>query len=547
MKLRKPVYADKIRAETQNKFGGLRHLPQAEDGDLYDMKNLTAEAYPLLQTRKRRWRKKLVFDQPIYGFSSCDEYLVYSAGGVTYYGTDPGDSSSIGTGETEKRYARLNNYMVVMPDEKYFYKHKSGSIMTGTLALTATASEGYATFRDGTIDGMPATANTIEISDVKAKESYGDLKAGDTVTISGCTDIRDNNLSAVIREIEFSGTSSVELRFYENTFALPEEQTSYKEPGSITITRAAPEMDFVFEHENRLWGYKGSTIYASKLGDPFNWNVFDGTATDAWSTPVLSEGDITGACSYGGYPIFFKENSIIKVYGSIPSEFRVSETTAFGVKEGSALSIAEASGILFYLSPVGVCAYTGTTPTVISAEAFGRDEVKSGVGGSDTRRYFLSAVGQDGSTCMLVYDVDRRLWHREEAPAAVGFGCVGDVLCFMDADGVVWADESLGYGYEEEETLSWMAEFGDSTVGTTRKKTVSKVEIRAEVTGTMTVSISHDGGEWKEVATVTATDKRSVVLPVRPRRSDHFRLRLEGEGECTVYSIATYRSVGSSK
>jgi len=38
-----------------------------------------------------------------------------------------------------------------------------------------------------------------------------------------------------------------------------------------------------------------------------------------------------------------------------------------------------------------------------------------------------------------------------------------------------------------------------------------------------------------------------VTVPIRPRRADHFRLKLEGEGACTVYSIATYKYVGSSK
>ncbi len=546
MKLNKPLYTDKIGASVQNEFGGLRHVKQAADGELYDMKNLSADTFPLLQTRARRWSKKLVYDEAVYGFRSCGEYLVWSAGNVTYYGTTPGDSSSFQTSPTEKRYARLNSYTVVLPDKKYFYKHTSGSITTGALELRATTDAGHATFENGTLYDVPAVANTLHIADNKVREHYGDLKVGDFITISGCTGERANNLSANIREIEITG-SEVRIRFDENVFTLPGGVTSYKEPAAVTIVRTVPDMDYIFENGNRLWGYKGSTIYASKLGDPFNWNVYEGTATDAWSTPLLSAGDITGACSYNGYPIFFKENSIVKVYGSIPSEFRVSETTAVGVKAGCDLSLAEVDGVLFYLSSAGVCAYTGGVPTVISDDVFVRDWICSGTAGTDSRRYYLSARTKDGEELMLVYDVANRVWHREDDARAVGWGYVDDVLCFMDPNGILWASGPLDIGYKAEETLAWMAEFGDTTVGTTRKKAVSKIEIRAELKGTMTVSLSHDGREWKKAATVTATDKRTVTLPVRPCRADHFRLRLEGDGECTVYSIVTYRYVGSSK
>lgn len=549
MRLSNPVYRDRIQADTQERFGGLRFVKQAEDGELYDMCNLCSDAFPLLQTREKRWSRKLVHDgSPVYGFFAADGRLVWSDNDATHYGTEHGWNAEVGTVAGAKRYARLNQYLVVMPDKKYVYRQTNAmeSLSTGSMEMSATTAEGYATFKNGTLNGVPAVANTISIGDTAAKKNYGALKAGDAVTISGCSR-KANNLTAIIREVEILGSSVVELRFYENTFTLAEGETEFKEPNAVTITRTVPDMDYVFENDNRLWGYKGSTIYASKLGDPFNWNVFDGTATDAWSTPVLSEGEITGACSYGGYPIFFKENSILKVYGSIPAEFRVSETTAAGVKSGCDLSLAEVDGVLFYLSPVGVCAYTGGLPTVVSDNAFPREWILSGVAGTDGRKYYLSAKTDDGDTPLLVYDRANGVWHREEAAPAIGFGNVGDTLCFMDPDGLVWASAKLDDYYTEEEDVPWVAEFADVTVGTTRKKAVSKIEIRADVSGSMTVSIAYDGGAWKKVASMETMTKRSVVIPVRPRRADHFRLRLEGVGACTVYSVATYRYVGSSR
>ena len=39
----------------QVKFGGYNHTLAAENGDLWDMENLTSDFYPLLSPRTRRW------------------------------------------------------------------------------------------------------------------------------------------------------------------------------------------------------------------------------------------------------------------------------------------------------------------------------------------------------------------------------------------------------------------------------------------------------------------------------------------------------------
>ena len=98
---------------------------------------------------------------------------------------------------------------------------------------------------------------------------------------------------------------------------------TYSEPGAVTLKRQVPDMDYLCVNENRLWGCKGKTIFASKLGDPFNFYVFDGLPTDSWSVDDLSEGDFTGCATYLGFPIFFKERSIAKVYGTHPSNYQL--------------------------------------------------------------------------------------------------------------------------------------------------------------------------------------------------------------------------------
>ena len=92
---------------------------------------------------------------------------------------------------------------------------------------------------------------------------------------------------------------------------------TYTESGAITIARTVPDLDYFCENENRLWGVKGKEIFACKLGDPFNWNVFSGLSTDSYSVATGTDGDFTAAVSYLGYPVLLKPDAIHKVYGCL--------------------------------------------------------------------------------------------------------------------------------------------------------------------------------------------------------------------------------------
>ena len=53
------------------------------------------------------------------------------------------------------------------------------------------------------------------------------------------------------------------------------------------------------------------------------------------------------------------------------------------------------------------------------------------------------------------------------------------------------------------------------------------------------------GGDWEYLFTMTGSSLRSFSVPIRPRRCDHLRLRVVGEGEAKIYSIAKVVEEGS--
>ena len=526
MKLPSMQFADGIKKGRQVQFGGLNHNLGAGDGELWDMRNLTSDYYPLLATRARRLRYRQTEGTP-GGLFSWDGLAWVDGTGFFFEGERKGTVT-----EGKKTFAALGAYIVILPDKAYY------NTLTGEFgSLEAAWSGGSLTFTNGKLYEEEAEANCIQASGVNWADYF---RAGDAVTIEGCTKHPENNKTPIIREIDGD-----KLYFYEYVFVLDGKEggTPYTESGNLSVKRTVPDLLYICENENRLWGCDKTTIYASKLGDIFNWNVFDGLDTDSYSVDTGSAGSFTACVSYLGYPIFFKEEHIYKVYGSIPTNFEVMGSATLGVAEGSAGSLAIAGEILFYLSRAGVMAYSGGIPQPVGA-AFGLERHKNAVAGSDGLKYYISMQGEDGSWKLHVYDTQKGLWHTEDETCATHFARKSGNLYMLTDKGEIWTAGRIQESQEDavpEGDVEWWAEFGDFTDDDPNKKGVSKIQIRLDLDegAQVEVYLQFDtDGQWQKVnGALGQSVKRSYYLPIIPRRGDHYRLRLRGIGGCRVYSL----------
>lgn len=528
--MRLPVMGrDNIVKGKQTQFGGLDHNLGAGDGTIWEMRNLTGELFPLLATRpKRRLLRTLARPNGIFAWDG----LAWVDGTTFYF-----DGAARGTvTDGQKSFAALGAYIVILPDKAYF------NTLTGEFGAMESEWGGGVTFTNGRYMDEEAEANCIYAAGTDWSAVF---RAGDAVTIEGCTVHPENNKTPIIREIDGD-----KLYFYENVFRLDgdEGKTPYTE-AAVTISRKMPELRFICENENRLWGCDGNTIYASKLGDIFNWNVYDGLDTDSYAVDTGSAGSFTGCISYLGYPVFFKEDHIYKVYGSRPSNYEVMGSATLGVAAGSSRSLAIAGEMLFYLSSAGFMAYSGGVPQPIG-QAFGTERQRGAVGGSDGLKYYVSFETDAGRRRLCVYDAQRGLWHAEDETEALGFQRAEGNTYMLGADGRLWLTGRI-WGSEgvEEGDFEWWAEFGDFTEDEPNKKGVSKLQVRLELDAgaSCRVLLRFDSaGEWIQAGHVMEEGvKRSFYLPIVPRRGDHYRLRLEGRGGCRVYSIAREYYTGS--
>lgn len=528
--------------QCQTVFGGRVHRAAAGDGIIFDDWNVCADRYPALTVRPGRGQAATLRKPNGLLVRDC---VAWVDGGTLVV---DGKAAAQLT-DSPKVLCGIQKKICIWPDKVI------ADLETGELVQMEAVWEGEVAFSDGTYAGEPALANTIT---VKADLS-GIFRAGDGVMVG-------THGAYVIQELEYDEeTGKTELRFHEETWRCfvqkvePDVEegmtglvTSVGMKLNTNIRRSAPDLDIVFEHHNRIWGAKGGTIYASKLGDPTNWQVFDGLTTDSWELVTGSPGDITGGCSYGGRPVFFKEREIIKIYGDWPGQYSTSSTQSMGVEAGSGLSLAVAGDTLFYKSPAGIMAYSGGYPWSV-AEDFGEVYYRNATAGSDGVKYYVSMEDQDGEYSLFVYDTRYRLWHREDGMRIVGFGCNGKLYA-LEERGWLWTLNGPADGAGVD-GISSMVEFADFCDSTTRKKGLEKLTLRLEVDdGTdLNIQVQYDSdGTWHTVRRIEGKlVKGQIEVPLTIRRCDHYRLRIEGSSlrDCgwTLYALTRKRYTGSNR
>ena len=322
----------------------------------------------------------------------------------------------------------------------------------------------------------------------------------------------------------------------------------------LKLERKVPEMDFVLECNNRLWGCRYglnsddefvNEIYAAAQGDFKSWYKFVGVSTDSYVASCGAAGPFTGAVNFNGRPLFFKENHYYLVSGDYPAEYGYSDGPIKGVQEGSGKSLVVLDRVAYYKGVDGVYAFDGYSATCISA-ALGDKKYRDAVAGSYGDKYYISMRGEDEQWHLFVYDTKKGLWHREDDLHIVQFCSGGGELYMLDADGVVHTVN--GSGESNEIPVEWMAETGNLTTGIPYKKYLAKLNVRMKVHqgASVRIFIQYDeSGKWEELFYMTATKQRSFTIPIRPKRCDHIKLKLTGVGDVEVYSIIKTLEKGS--
>lgn len=271
-----------------------------------------------------------------------------------------------------------------------------------------------------------------------------------------------------------------------------------------------------------------------------------GISTDSYAASVGSDGEFTGAITFLGYPLFFKENCVHKVFGRYPANFQIQDTACRGVQRGCHRSLAIVNETLFYKARSGICAFDGSLP-VEASYALGNEVYSNAVGGAINNKYYVSMQDVRERWHLFVYDTAKRMWHKEDDLHAGAFcASKGELYCIDDdAKNII---TMLGSGTKDDAPVRWEVETGNLGISTPDMKYLSRLTLRLSLSrgSKLEIYAQYDlSDEWLHICTMFGTDLRSFNVPIRPRRTDHFKLRFVGEGEAKLYSITKTIEQGS--
>lgn len=572
-------------------FGGINETIAAGTGEFADMKNISTRNYPALSSRCERGPVKAEYPG-IKAFLIKNGKPFYIMDGMAYYDDDAVISVS---DEEPKLVVGMGAYIVVFPD-KFMYNTADGTVstleasykQTSTVTLeplsygsayTKINAEGignkFSTYDNVTMAGCTLTdynatkiisdAGTDYIVVTGALASFDDVVTGlSSLTVTsyastiGAVSISEELTSAqqteLVGKTVYIGSTKFTVRsigtaksFYIEEFATSSirpkkgqkvQATCKTQTSGMTFTRNCPDLDFVVERDNRLWGCSSENheIYSCKLGDPKNWYNYEGLADDAYAATIASDGDFTGIGKYSSYLIFFKEDKAHILRGDKPSNYSISEKEMPGVKAGCDRSLENIGDTLYYVASDGVYAFAGGQPQKISANLTG--SISDAVCSQYENKLYMSCM-YGGIQTLLVYDSRYGIWDKEDDTAFKFAQYVGGELNYVDG-----LDCWAVIAGSRAEDIEWMAESADMQESSIDMKYISKLRlnIMLDVGSYVEIYAQFDGGDWVRKGDFMSTAHKTYNIPITPQRCSKWRFKLMGHGQFKLLAIS--RDVG---
>ena len=577
-------------------FKGYNHNLRIGDGEFFDMKNMTSDHYPVLSPRGNRG----VYASPTSPNGLIAKDALCYVDGTKFFINQK--EIPMGLNDEPKQLISMGAYVIIWPDKKYINTQDHSDF--GNIEAFYPGVEDQTVLASYEMCNMSGTAYKVATKDSKPPENpenmqlwiddsttphvlkqYSTTSAVWNQIATTYVKISAPNIAQNFKQydaVKISGFPAESKQLSEmNDITYPLWE-AYHDPGTkdraegtedyivivgildeavtyeskLRLERTLPIMDFVIESGNRLYGCRYgpaangevvNEIYASKMGDFRNWNCMMQISTDSWVGGVGSDGQFTGAITHKGYPLFFKENCVHKVYGNYPANFQIQTTECRGLQKGCSRSLAIVNETLFYKSRSAICAYDGSLPTEVSY-ALGNEAYSNAVGGSHGNKYYISMMDNSSKYHLFVYDTAKGMWHKEDdIPVDYFCSCDGEMYAISEGKIITM----LGSGTKDAKPVEWMAQTGEIGLSSPDMKYISRLTIRMsmEIGAEVRIYGQYDfSDEWESLCYLRNTDSlRSFSLPIRPKRCDHMKLRIEGDGMVKIYSITKTIEQGSER
>lgn len=553
--------SSRIRSATT--FGGINRANGTPLGEWDTLSGFDLTAYPALRTCLPYAYSDIASSSEITGYTYRNGILVYTTAEGIYLDGKGTLTAIQGLSAGNKTLVNIGAYIVILPDWAVINTADAenpvmiakGSLLIGNLLeynqnQTRPTVSIYKLFY---VDAPTAevTASGLAVGDsVKLSWTYGKRKMSRQLTI--------NNIG--IESYTGSGMTSIGF----DTSDIPNTMWFYTEGRAMdnfrvpritgaTIQRVMPDLDYVVEYNNRLWGCssKNHEIYCSKLGEPLVWGAYSGISTDSWAATVGTDGDFTGACVFNGCVLFFKEDCVHSVYGTKASNFTITTYTVRGVQKGSAKSLCISEGLLYYKAPEGIFTFNGSASSRFDGKLCVDRDSRTACGTADDR-YIVMAMS-DGT--VYYYDKLHSVWYTRTLPDVISMHNFSGSLYAITKDSnkamqKVMLTTDVGMDNRTAETafeaitgelcrgeLTSTSSYTRKAMHTVIKKLTMSVEEwhqQGVSSVQFAVSVQYDGGDWQTVYSYDGTAEEAdnnivTLIPTIPMRCQRLRIKISGK------------------
>ncbi len=298
------------------------------------------------------------------------------------------------------------------------------------------------------------------------------------------------------------------------------------------IYKKIPYMSHLAIHKGRLWGANpnGEYVYASALGEIFEFNRFEGLNDDSVFLESSSQGGYTGVISCGDALVTFKESEMEAIYGELPQEMAVGKSyPGYGCLDINSCVVIDKK--LYFLGERGFYCWSGFLPEYISRVL--KREYQKAYAISDGICYRVGAEW-DGECENLLFDPRCGEWYKGGESMAKGYFFSHNKLYFLsddtiftfdnNSDGVEWFCESIKYFYEDFSL-----------------KRINEIwlKVSLEKGSELEFFTSCEGEEYEKAISFCADKKgyKTLRIPIRLKEGEFWQYKIKGKNGCTLLKI----------
>lgn len=501
-----------------NLYGGMKKAWNTSEGESLKLLNISPDKYPHLSGREK--------------YAICENensyQSLYSVNGKLFYGIgnsfycDGVKCGNIIIGP--KYFAGFDNKLIIMPDKLYLdvdeKNLKSLSKSTGFKELSVISTK-----RESDFPGL----NTLICSD--GSKTLTDMFGMDTAIYIAV----GNESVAGVHRVRGVNRDTGALYFDDGEFGYGENFTA-----TLIITNGIPDGGIIFSCKNRLWTYKGTRIYISADGNPTKWIDYDGRENSSF---YIDSGDgepFTFCTEIGGYPVFFTDNKIYKIYGDRPNNFTLVCCSNFGgIRSSDYSSAVKAGAYLFYLSHGRIMRFSGGVPEC--DDNFPGSNISSAIGGCDGERYYLSVLMNGGETALYVYDIYSHTWQEYVGEYFNNFAKCRDIFYGTRYGELVAIRgmRNLQENYLPEDDFECEAEYENLYF---YNKPVCPVGIGCVLYSDEDSNVSfylmyNDSGQWYESGEVYGKFSGMKYFGIVPVRTNSLKLKIKAVGNFEIKKV----------